>query len=182
MPEQSAECLTPGIPSRLHSRGRPAAGRVENSDRVYIRHRSLGDSGSYGLEIPGYRLEDQSANSHELNAEGVPQDVLLDTLYGQHHFDQQIACIEVNALVQLTVKNPNVVRYGRDGRPLNDPDEYTFRVAHVPTPCMYPHCEIYAHRNGKRTDNISKGIRTTLRSEIAKLADTNRLEMLKLTP
>jgi hypothetical protein len=58
-------------------------------------------------------------------------------------------------------------------------DTFTFEIVHTPTPCMYPHCEILAKKNGVPPKKIAAGIKTTVRTKFADLAELNRLEMIE---
>ena len=167
------------IPSRLHTRDRKAAPNLCPEDRLFIRHTPLPDGSGYEFQIPGHdHLENQSANSELLNRpDGFACDVLFDCRNGRHHLGHQIACLEVTSVQDLLIPNQNTIRKDRKGAIIADPDIYTFIVVHNPTPCMYPHCEILACKNGKPSNKVSSGIKTTVRMRFAELAERNRSRM-----
>jgi hypothetical protein len=177
MPASVVECKIPSIPARLHTRGRAPVTVLSASDWLYMRHppqRALW----YGSQIPGHdHLADQSVNSRLLNRpNGSPRDVLYNDTGGPHRWDWGIAAFSVRQLSQLVLPNVNTQFKKVKGQPVG-PDLYTFRVLHTPTPCLYPHCEIHAYKNGTRikpTVKIKNSMRSVIRKRFARLADRNR--------
>jgi hypothetical protein len=154
---------------------------VPRHDNLFIRHEPLPLGQGYHLAIPGHKhLEDQSANSEKLNGLcGVPPDVLYDTRYGRHerYASWQIAKLPVAEILTLNIPNPNTRILNPDGSV--KVDKLSFEVIHDPQPCMYPHCEIYAIKNGKRPPKVASGFKTAVRAEFARIADKHRREMLR---
>lgn len=171
-------CWISNIPERLHSKGQSRR-TILASDRVIIRHEPLPDGKGYGFEIPGHRhLEDQSANSQLLNSpEGFYCDVLYDCKEGKHYFGWEVACLDVEDLTTLALPNDNTLVRNSDGS-TKAVDIFSFEVVHDPTPCMYPHCQIFALKDGMRVKKIQSGfMKTLIRARFAKLAEINREEM-----
>lgn len=180
MAESPDKCRIKDIPRRLHTRRRSRK-HVSSEDVLYIRHPPLPSGQPYVGQIEGFRLQDQSGNSHLINMpSGDPRDVLFNTKTGEHYVGYQIAKLPVAGIRQFKFPNPSSVRY-KDGKALNEPDEFTFEVRHVPTPCMYPHCVIRTARNGTDLGNkhVAEGVRTAIRIGFAELAERNRKEMLR---
>jgi hypothetical protein len=179
MPVSYPRCSISGIPRRLHTRTRKAE-PVPNDDHIFIRHESLPTGEAYHLEIPGHRkLENQSANSEELNRPwGVPTDVLYDTRYGRHerYAYWQIAKLPIAKILALDIPNPNTRVLNSDGT--EKVDKLSFEVIQEPHPCMYPHCVIYAKKNGQRPHAVASGFKTAVRAEFARIAEMHRQEML----
>src|SRR6266508_6438470 len=174
------KCRIKDIPRRLHTRRRPVK-HVSAEDFLYVRHPSLPLGQQYVGQVDRLRLQDQSGNSHLINVpNGDPRDVLFNTKTGDHYVGYQIARLPVEAIRQFRFPNRASVRY-KHGRALNEPDEFTFDVKHVPTPCMYPHCVIRTARNGTDLGNrhVAEGVRTAIRVGFAELAERNREEMLQ---
>jgi hypothetical protein len=174
------KCRIKDIPRRLHTRRRSTK-HVSSEDFLYIRHPPLPAGQPYVGQIEGFRLQDQSGNSQLINVpHGEARDVLFNTKNGDHYVGYQIAKLPVAAIRQFKYPNASSVRY-KDGRALNEPDEFTFDVRHVPTPCMYPHCVIRTAKNGTDLGNrrVAEGVRTAIRIGFAELAERNREEMLR---
>ena len=181
MLELFPKCGIQTVPLRLHTSGREKAPTVANDDRVFIRHEPLGLGEVYGCRIAGHdSLEDQSANSEFLNGpKGFACDVLFDCKNGEHYVDYHFACLNVSHIHQLAFPNANTIRRDRFGNIIQDADIYTFEVVHMPTPCMYPHCEILAKKNGIAPKKVAAGVKTIVRAKFAELAELNRLEMIE---
>ena len=173
------KCPIRGIPRRLHT-GTRKPKVVPVDDSLFVRHPPLPVGEPYHLEIPEHaHLEDQSANSDTLNTPcGVPPDVLYDTRYGRHerYAVWQIAKLPVAEILALNIPNKNTLVLNADGTV--KADELSFEVVHAPEPCMYPHCVIYALKNGKRPREVASGFKTAVRSEFARIAEKYRQEML----
>ena len=191
MPECPSDCLITSIPARLHTTVRKDGvvevrpiQQIEDSDRLFMRHPPLPDAKGYGFRIPEHsHLADQSVNSEMINIpDGTARDVLLDTKYGNHFSQYQIACFAVNEIRALKAPNPNTIVMDRFNNVLKSADVYAFDVIHNPTPCMYPHCIIRAMKNDNPIENkqVSEGMKTLLRARFAALAECRRLEMESL--
>jgi hypothetical protein len=180
MPALPLKCSIRDIPRRLHTGARQPA-VVARDDNLFMRHPPLPAGESYHLEIPQHKcLEDQSANSEKLNVpNGVPQDVLYNTKHGRHHTSWQIARLPVGEILGLRIPNANTLRLNIDGTVKQQADVFSFEVIHEPDPCMYPHCVIYALKNGKRPKEVASGIRSEIRAEFARIAESNRQQMLQ---
>jgi hypothetical protein len=168
------------IPSRLHTGKRSVIKQLENNERLYIRHTPLEDGQEYAFEIPGHsKLEDQSANSNNLNQpSGYACDVLYDTNRGLHYFQNQIACIDLRDISTLSLPNENTIIKDSQGNVTTPADTYSFTIKHDPTPLMFPHCIIQAKKNGQDTQKInSKAVKTKIRNTFAELAEKNREHM-----
>jgi hypothetical protein len=174
------KCRIKDIPRRLHTKRRPTE-QVSSEDFLYIRHPPLPVDQPYVGQIPEFRLQDQSGNSQLINyPNGDPRDVLFNTKTGDHYVGHQIARLPVAAIRQFKFPNPSSIRY-KNGRKLNEPDEFTFDVKHDPTACMYPHCVIRTSRNGEDLGkkHVAEGVRTAVRVGFAELAERSREEMLQ---
>ena len=191
MPECPPECTIASIPARLHTSVKNdgkvdvrLVQRVDDSDRLFMRHPPLPDGGGYGFKIPEHdHLADQSVNSEVINVpNGCVRDVLFDTKHGNHYFSYQIACLAVSEIRTLEVANNNTIEKDRLGNVVRPADIYTFDVRHVPAQCMYPHCIIHAMKNDKPIENkhVRDVMKTVLRSEFAKLAERRRLEIARI--
>jgi hypothetical protein len=165
------------IPARLWRSGRkPRA--ISPRDMVYLRHDAMRIGTPYGFIIPGHPpLEDQSFNSHEINRFGTPRDVLFDTQRGEHHWDDQIACLEVKDLSDLKFPNEDTIQWRADGSRKSGLDIITFELRHAPIERMYPRCVLEAKKNGVPLTDLPKPLRTILRARLAELAERNREPM-----
>ena len=173
------ECQISDIPRRLHWANRSIKKSLNKGDWLYMRHEPLPDGEPYVGKIPGHdHLGDQSVNSRKISGiSGSPKDVLYDTQKGQHFRDYQIAKFSVNEVRTLNLPNPNVITKKIIGKTAVN-DVYTFVVVHVPTSCMYPHCEIHAYKNGDKVDgDVKNSMRTVIRMQFAKIAEKNRIEI-----
>lgn len=182
MAGSGSSCPIATIPKRLHRRNRAAVAKVDGDNWLYIRHPPLKAGEPYGSKgIPGHdHMHNQSANSHNINRpRGRPTDVLYDSADGDHFFGWRIAGLRVREVEGLNLPNENTTYKRVKGVHIQvDPDLYSFRVAHDPKPCMYPHCEIRAFKNRQLlTRDIKNSMRTVIRREFGKLADKNREEM-----
>jgi hypothetical protein len=174
------ECLIGDIPPRLHQNGRSSEG-VQNDDVLYVRHPPLPSGESYGITIPDHRVLNQSANSKLLNRGGKACDVLYDTRNGNHWLHYEIAKLDVTEILDLTLPNENTVQRNREGKVICPGDVYSFRVQHKPAPCMFPHCEIVALKNGAELTQInSNTMKTTIRAKFARMAEKARTQMAEV--
>lgn len=172
-----SDCARLGIPSHLHRNGRDTV-QIESIDCLYLRHPPLPAGGKYQNDIPDYRLLEQSANSRLLNLKGEPEDVLYNIRDGNHHLNLQVACLSVSDIWKLDIPNPHTIQYADDLKTIiKSQDRYSFAVTHKPADCMFPHCDITALKNGKAPKDISPGIKTTIRRNLAALAESHREAM-----
>lgn len=171
------KCSIDGIPRRLHAAGRRMWLALDVDDRLFMRHPPLKGGVEYVFEIPGHsHLADQSVNSERINTpSGKIRDVLYDTVKGQHHFDFQIACLDLKDIEALAVPNQNTIKRDKKGNIVHDADIWSFRVSHEPVPCMYPHCVIRALNNNQPAKSVSDGIKSVIRMNFADLAEKQRL-------
>ena len=176
MPASVVDCTIASIPARLHSRGRAPVAFLRPTDWLYLRHppqRRIW----YGSQIQGHKhLDDQSVHSRLLNTpNGSPRDVLYNDQGGPHYCHWGIAAFSVRQIGDLCLPNINTPIKKVKGQPPGL-DVYTFLVCHCPTPCLYPHCEIYAYKNGDRVKrDIRNSMKSLIRKQFARLADRNRL-------
>ncbi len=103
--------------------------------------------------------------------------MLYDTKTGDHYFDLQIARLPVADILALRIPNENTIIYNKDGSIREPAKVFSFEVKHEPTPCMYPHCAIYALRDGDRPRKVASGIQSAIRLAFAQIAERSREEM-----
>ncbi len=174
MVELQAECHIADIPRRLHWGGRPIR-EVPADDWIYMWHLPVPGSYMESDIFASFRVDGQSFNSHKLNhPNGDPRDVHYDTRYGKHRPEMQIARFGVGEVKLLDLPNKNTERKDRDGRLICD--RYTFQIEHKPTPCMYPHCELVALKDGKKR-TVSPGVKTLIRDSFEEIAERHREKM-----
>jgi hypothetical protein len=175
MPASVVDCTIASIPARLHSRGRAPVASLRPTDWLYLRHPPQGKLW-YGSHIKGHdHLDDQSVHSRLLNKpHGSPRDVFYNEEDGSYYWGWGIAAFSVRQIRALCLPNPNTPIKKVKGPPPGL-DVYTFSVCHRPTPCLYPHCEIHAYKNGNRlTRNIRNSMKSLIRKRFARLGDRNR--------
>lgn len=89
-----------------------------------------------------------------------PKDCLYDGENGKHCLNFGVAEFCVESIEALTKAHPQ-----------EKDTVYTFRVKHVPLECLYPHCEIWAYKNGAPVEEIKPAsVKTWLRDELSRLA------------
>lgn len=178
------KCDIGDIPEYLHSFGK-CISAIGEEDRLFLWHELIEDPAldGYGaVGIPGYRWENQSANSELLNPNGSPLDVLRDTRQGGYLASRQVACLAVKDIISISFPNPNNRKMGRDGKvqPVNeDEPKFSLTVEHKPTKCMYPHCEIIGNKDGCPNKMKQEGVRSILRRTLAEMAMKYWNEMKK---
>jgi hypothetical protein len=175
------ECHIADIPHRLHTAKKPLVAPLNGDDFLYLRHPPLPLGEPYLLQIPGHRhLENQSVISHQLNTpDGEPEDARFDGVNGNHCLDCQIARLSVAEVQSLNLPNENsskIVKV-KGMTQKTQPDIFTFEVVHAPIPCIYPHCEIIAYKNGKPIKDVANSMKTIIRREFAKIAERHRAAM-----
>ena len=179
--DSAAKCEVPGIPDRLHRNAKPEVAEIPSEDLLYLFHTPLPVDEPYGSEIPEYRVRDQSANSHDLNPDGSPTDVLFNDETGERRV-LQIARLDVASLIIVNLPNPNtrLVKKLPSGETVTTEDVYSVRVVHKPEKCNYPHCEIRTLKNGKELGKNwdNRWAKGTIRRRIAEIAQKSRKEML----
>ena len=177
------DCDVP-IPAHLHSKGKLRIAEVSIDDFFYLHHSPIPEGEPYGFSLSTHlRATNQSANSHLLNPDGQPTDVLYNIRTGDR-IENQIACIAVSDLRTLCFPNPNKIKKNPDGTdvPPTESEQYSFKICHYPTPCMYPHCEIHTFEGGVKKKEVgSSSMKTLIRRAFAQLAEKYRSEMLKYT-
>lgn len=169
------DCRIDGIPERLHGKDREIL-PVSNADRLFLWFApKAGSEGEFDLS--GVQCCNQSANSELLNEKGSPADVTYDMQAGGLKPGRRVACFSVSDLRSLSFPN-EFARVNIGGREVPVLDEYSFDVEHIPTGCMYPHCEIKTIYQGEKKAKINNGhFRAVIRSEFKKLADRFSEEM-----
>src|ERR1700677_1612330 len=174
MVDLPVECQFPDIPPRLHRAGRAPVAELDENDWIYMRHTALPAGEPYVGQIPGHNhFDDQSVVSHNLSMpDGLPTDARYDGEHGHHCWECQIARFSVQEIHGLNLPNENTKIIKVKGQP-PEPAIYTFRVVHVPTECIYPHCEIHAFKDGVRlqADIGSKPMRSLIRKKFAEIAE-----------
>lgn len=169
-------CEAPGIPAYLHGTEREPS-IISPTDRLYLWYKEKPGISEFLLQE--FDCAAQSANSHELNPDGSPEDVLYDVVNGGKPANRRLACLAVEEI--LTASFPNTFSTVKDPvtkRQVPVNETYTWEVVHDPTGCMFPHCEIRAKCNGAFVTEVqSRSFRSKLRGEFSQLAARFREEL-----
>lgn len=161
----NSRCAELGVPSHLHSAGRPIDESISPDEIMYHRIPPSAVSGT--VAMPEAFKTTRTSVVRKLLTHG-PQDCLYDGQNGRHCLDFGVAELSVLGIESLTKMHPQ-----------EKDTVYTFRVKHVPLECLYPHCEIWTFKNGSAVEEIKPAsVKTWLRgrlSELARIAVTPRV-------
>lgn len=171
----SGLCSSLRIPERLHTNNR----EIDNDFRgeeIYRRFNISGERSNWEnnrtLSASIFPVDRDSCNRQKFSLS--PNDVLYNTRpqdNGAHYLHHGIIMFKAEAVEEfdetLTENGKNRI--------------FKLRIEHVPTECMYPHCEVHVFENGVKLDltkpprSIRGFVRDVLleHSSIIKYPDSN---------
>ncbi|EQA47334.1 hypothetical protein LEP1GSC050_1807 [Leptospira broomii serovar Hurstbridge str. 5399] len=145
-------CEHKNIPDRLHTNGKKEDQDFGLFEKLYRRFPPgiprNNKNGRYVIDS-----DELSLNREKYSND--PTDVLFRTTTGDYLSDYGILQFSVELFSNLNLQH--------------DTEEilFTFKIAHKPEACMYPHSIIVPYKNGKQVDRISSNfIKTAYREKL----------------
>ncbi|PVV54827.1 hypothetical protein [Chryseobacterium sp. HMWF035] len=147
------------IPNNLHWEGKPIDENFENENlyrrvRIPIDQNKINEREISAIIFP---IKDDSCNREKYSS---PIDVLYNVNAkncDDHFFNFGIVSINSNYILSQSFT------------PEGSVDQFTFKIIHSPTECMYPHCEVIVFKNNARiSDNKPKSVKAYIRDVIIK--------------